>query len=287
METTGSRVAVVPAIESVEGAGFRIRRPFPVPGLAYFDPFLLLDEMGPVDYGPGEALGAPDHPHRGFETVTYVIEGAMEHEDSFGHTGRLGPGDVQWMTAGAGVIHCELPAREIRERGGRMHGFQIWVNLPKALKLTQPRYQEFGRAQLPLIEGDGRRIRVIAGALEGRRSPVETTVPTTLLHLRLDSNAFAVLPLPAGANAIVHVIAGNGVVDGHAVAAHEAALIAAAGPELRIGAGDGLDALVLAGMPLGEPVARYGPFVMNTRDEIVQAAEDYRAGRFGAIPRIG
>ncbi|MGH7684664.1 MAG: pirin family protein, partial [Vulcanimicrobiaceae bacterium] len=141
---------IVPAQRFTEGGGFVVHRPFPVPGLSYVDPFLLIDEMGPADYGPGEAIGAPDHPHRGFETVTYMIQGAMEHEDSHGHRGAIRSGDVQWMTAGAVVIHSEMPAREVMERGGKMHGFQIWVNLPRAKKMSQPRYQEYAGENLPV-----------------------------------------------------------------------------------------------------------------------------------------
>ena len=282
-----SRTAVVPAQRTVEGGGFVVHRPFPVPALSYFDPFLLIDEMGPVDYGPGEAVGAPDHPHRGFETVTYIIEGAMEHEDSHGHRGAIRDGDVQWMTAGAGVIHSEMPAADILARGGRMHGFQIWVNLPRALKLSQPRYQEYARTELPVVEGNGRWVRVIAGEVDGRRSPIETTVPTTLLHVRLDPGAASDVAIAPGSNAIVHAIAGSGSVGPTPLRAHDVALITSAPTTLRLAAaaGEALDALVLAGVPLNEPVARYGPFVMNTREEIGQALDDLRAGRFGEIAR--
>jgi redox-sensitive bicupin YhaK (pirin superfamily) len=242
--------------------------------------------MGPVDYKPGEAIGAPDHPHRGFETVTYMIEGAMEHEDSHGHRGSLRPGDVQWMTAGSGVIHSEMPAKEILDRGGRVHGFQIWVNLPRELKMTQARYQEYASDKLPEVRGDGRWIRVIAGEVDGLKSPIETTHPSTLLHLRLDPGASTILTLAPGSNAIVHGISGDAVVDATAVPPHHVALIEDAPRSLYIGAGeDGFEAIVLAGIPLNEPVARYGPFVMNTREEIETAVRDLQAGRFGEIAR--
>ena len=149
---------VVTAHKQREGGGFIVRRPFPSYGLTVVDPFLLIDEMGPVDYAPGEAVGAPDHPHRGFETVTYVLEGEMEHEDSAGHRGSLRAGDVQWMTAGAGIIHSEEPSRALREKGGRVHGFQIWINLPARLKMTRPRYQEIPAAKIP-VAADRRRPR--------------------------------------------------------------------------------------------------------------------------------
>src|SRR3989454_10587531 len=146
---------IVTAHRQREGAGFIVRRPFPTQGLDVADPFLLLDEMGPVDYGPGEAVGAPDHPHRGFETITYMLEGEFEHEDSAGHRGVLRPGDVQWMTAGAGIVHSEMPSDRIREKGGRVHGFQIWVNLPAKLKMTRPRYQEGSAGKISQGEGEG------------------------------------------------------------------------------------------------------------------------------------
>jgi redox-sensitive bicupin YhaK (pirin superfamily) len=286
MSTETSSITVVPTQVALEGGGFQIRRAFPVAGLSYFDPILLIDEMGPVTYGPGEAIGAPDHPHRGFETVTYILDGAMEHEDSHGHRGALRPGDVQWMTAGAGVIHSEMPAAEIMRDGGRVHGFQIWVNLPQALKLTTPRYQEYASASLPVVTGAGTWVRVIAGEFDGRSSPIETTVPTTMLHVKLAADAGLPIALAPGSNAIVHAIDGHGRVADTPLGDHHVALIGNAPATLELAAGDsGFEALVLAGMPLGEPVARYGPFVMNTRDEIEQAFRDYHAGRFGEIAR--
>jgi redox-sensitive bicupin YhaK (pirin superfamily) len=286
VEEMAPDITVVPTEVSREGGGFLIRRAFPVAGLSYFDPILLVDEMGPVTYDPGQAIGAPDHPHRGFETVTYVIDGAMEHEDSHGHRGALRPGDVQWMTAGAGVIHAEMPAAEIVREGGRMHGFQIWVNLPQRLKMTTPRYQEYPSAQLPVVHEAGVWVRVIAGEYGGRRSPIETTVPTTMLHVKLDPGARTAIALPPGANAVVHTIEGGGTIDGVALADHRSALIANVPASVELAAGEsGFEMLVIAGQPLNEPVARYGPFVMNTREELETAFRDYQSGRFGAIAR--
>lgn len=281
-----SAARIVGAAALREGGGFLVRRPFPGPELSQVDPFLLIDEMGPVVYAPGEAVGAPDHPHRGFETVTYMIEGGMDHEDSHGHRGAIRSGDVQWMTAGAGVVHSEMPAADILERGGKMHGFQIWVNLPKARKMVQPRYQEYDRTQLPEYREDGVWVRVIAGEAHGRRSPIETTVPATMLHVRLDPRAEASFDIPSGSNVVVHAIAGSGrVMDGQ-VHEHEAAIVEAAPERIEIGADErGFEVLVLAGVPLNEPVARYGPFVMNTRDEVRRAFDDFSAGRFGEIAR--
>lgn len=277
---------IVPAPQLVEGGGFVVRRPFPVQGLSYVDPFLLIDEMGPVEYPPGKAIGAPDHPHRGFETVTYLLAGGMEHEDSRGHRGELRPGDVQWMTAGAGVIHSEMPSHELLERGGRMHGFQIWINLPRAIKMAKPRYQEYSSAELPLVEEEGRVVRIIAGGYEGRRSPIETTVPTTMLHVKLSKNSEANFDMAAGSNAIVHAISGTALIEGRGLKQHNAAIFEPTPQTLHLRAqSDGFEALVLAGVPLREPVARYGPFVMSTVDELQQAFDDYQGGRFGEIAR--
>ncbi|MFN2461225.1 MAG: pirin family protein [Candidatus Velthaea sp.] len=277
-------VRVVRAQRFVEGGGFVVHRPFPVQELSEFDPILLIDEMGPIVYGPGEAIGAPDHPHRGFETVTYIIDGAMEHEDSHGHRGTIRSGDVQWMTAGAGVIHSEMPEREMLERGGRMHGFQIWLNLPKDRKMTQPRYQEYASDRLPIVTSDGCWVRVIAGEAGGLRSPID--VPTTMLHVRLEPRAQAAFAIPAKSNAVVYAIDGGATVAGHDLAKRDVALIERWSAQLALAAGSGgFDGLVIAGAPIGEPVARHGPFVMNTRAELLTAFEDYQAGRFGAIAR--
>ncbi len=286
MSQTTSNVRIVPAPQVVEGGGFVVRRPFPVQGLSYVDPFLLIDEMGPVDYAPGKAVGAPDHPHRGFETVTYLLDGAMQHEDSHGHRGSLRPGDVQWMTAGAGVIHSEEPSDDMLQNGGRMHGFQIWVNLPRALKMTKPRYQEYSKDQLPIVENNGRWVRIIAGEFEGTRSPIETTVPTTMLHVKLDPGATAAFSIAPDSNAIVHAIHGSAQIENKSLAEHNAAIFEHAPDSLHVTAGEGgFEALILAGVPLREPVARYGPFVMNTVDELQKAFDDYQAGRFGEIAR--
>jgi redox-sensitive bicupin YhaK (pirin superfamily) len=282
-----SSVQIVPAEQFAEGGGFIVRRPFPVRGLSYVDPFLLIDEMGPVNYAPGKAIGAPDHPHRGFETVTYVIDGEMEHEDSHGHRGSIRNGDVQWMTAGAGVIHSEMPSRRMIEQGGLMHGFQIWINLPREKKMTQPHYQEYTNEKLPVVSSNGRWVRVIAGEYDGQRSPIETTVPTTMLHVRLDPNVSATFTIAPGSNAIVHAISGAAKVEGRELREHNAAILSPAPAELHVEAeGNGFEALVLAGIPLRDPVARYGPFVMSTMDELQRAFDDYQNGHFGEIARI-
>ncbi|MBV8600546.1 MAG: pirin family protein [Candidatus Eremiobacteraeota bacterium] len=277
---------IVPAQRFVEGGGFVVHRPFPVEALSYVDPFLLIDEMGPVKYAPGEAIGAPDHPHRGFETVTYIIDGEMEHEDSHGHRGAIRSGDVQWMTAGAGVIHSEMPSATMQQNGGLMHGFQIWVNLPKALKMTQPRYQEYTSAQLPIVQDEDRWIRIIAGTVGDVRSPIETTVPTTMLHFKLRPHTTTSFAIEPGSNAIVHTIGGAATVEGKAIGSHQDAVLENTAASVSVTATDqGFDGLLLAGLPLREPVARYGPLVMNSIDEVQAAFADFRAGKFGEIAR--
>src|SRR5262245_55841698 len=202
---------LVTAHRQTEGAGFVVRRPIPTLGLELVDPFLLIDEMGPIEYGPGEAVGAPDHPHRGFETVTYALDGEFQHEDSAGHHGSLGPGDVQWMTAGGGIIHSEEPSRRIREEGGRVHGFQIWVNLPRALKMTQPRYQEVSAARIPeAATADGKaRVRIIAGEALGVRAVIDTHTPIVYQDWTLAAGADASVDVKQDETALVYVFEGS------------------------------------------------------------------------------
>ncbi|HET7544268.1 MAG TPA: pirin family protein [Polyangiaceae bacterium] len=279
---------VVTAHRQEEGAGFIVRRPLPSMSLTLADPFLLIDEMGPVDYGPGEAVGAPDHPHRGFETVTYMLSGEFEHEDSAGHRGVLRAGDVQWMTAGAGVVHSEMPSRAVRDAGGRVHGFQIWVNLPARLKLTQPRYQEVGSAKIPTAESaDGlAKVRVIAGEALGTSAIIDTLTPIVYQDWSLKPGADVTLPLASAQQALVYVFEGAALVGnaGSPVADGQLALLAA-GDSVRLRAREDARLLLLAGVPLEEPVARYGPFVMNTAQEIQQAFRDYQSGKMGEITR--
>ena len=275
-----------------EGGGFVVRRPFPVPGLVQIDPFLLLDEMGPVEYRPGEAVGAPDHPHRGFETVTYLLEGDWEHEDSAGNRGHIGPGDVQWMTAGAGVVHSELPSERIREKGGRVHGFQIWVNLPRRDKMMAPRYQEIPSSRLPeRMSGDGlARVRLLAGEALGGKAVIETRTPVLLHDWTLSPGAQLEVPVPADFQVFGYVFGGavRAGPEGREIRDGQAALFGA-GDAIRLGvpaeAKDPARLLLLGGVPIGEPVARYGPFVMNSPEEIHQAIVDFQAGRLGAIDR--
>lgn len=291
-ENKGRTVAgVVTAIETLEGAGFLVRRPFPTHALSEFDPFLLLDEMGPMELGPGQAKGAPDHPHRGFETVTYMLSGEMQHKDSRGHAGKLTPGDVQWMTAGAGVVHSEMPSAEFERNGGRMHGFQLWVNLPKRDKMMTPRYQEIPNSQIPkATSSDGLvSVAVIAGEALGQKAVIETRTPIIYLHYQIKPGGSVIQHVPHDYSGFVYVIDGAGKfgVDAEHAADGQMVMLAQDGDEVRIenpaDAQATLEVLLLAGAPLNEPVARYGPFVMNTREEVYQAIEDYRSGKMGEI----
>lgn len=282
---------IVNSIETLEGGGFLVRRPFPKASFSDFDPFLLLDEMGPMDVAPGEAKGAPDHPHRGFETVTYLLSGEMEHQDSSGHAGRLRSGDVQWMTAGSGVVHAEMPSAEFLRTGGRMHGFQLWVNLPQRDKMVEPRYQEIPSAKIPKATSvDGLvSVTVIAGSAMGEKAVIETRTPIIYLHYRLEPGGVATQPVPRDYNAFAYVVEGAGLFGaaGERGADGQMVMFAPDGDKVRFenppDAKTTLEVLLIAGVPLNEPIARYGPFVMNTEAEIHQAFDDYRRGRMGAI----
>lgn len=279
--------SIIQAHQTFEGEGFLVHRPFPQHGLSDFDPFLLLDEMGPMDVQPGEAKGAPDHPHRGFETVTYMLSGSFEHRDSAGNAGQIAPGAVQWMTAGGGVVHSEMPAREFNRTGGILHGLQLWVNLPKRDKMMAPRYQEIPAENIPAgASADGKvTVRVIAGEALGVRAAIDTRIPIQYLHFNLAPGAKFSQPVDPEHNAFAYVLGGEAVAGARTAPAHHMVLFARDGDavELEASAEAPLDVLLLAGAPLGEPVARWGPFVMNTQAEIRQAIEDYRGGRMGSI----
>lgn len=267
---------LVDAQPTIEGAGVHLRRALGSRALPMLDPFLLLDEIhsdDPDDYLPG----FPTHPHRGFETVTYVLDGAMEHRDSMGNHGHLGPGSAQWMTAGHGIVHSEMPQQE----KGRMWGFQLWVNLPAANKMIRPRYQDIAPARVVEAMVDDAAVRLVAGEVDGRHGPVEGIVTAPeMLDVSLPPRGSLTRALPATHNAFVYVIEGN-VEVGSARTAVAAGQLAVLGPgdRLALRSAPGGRMLCLAARPIGEPVARYGPFVMNTEDEIRQAVDDYRAGR--------
>jgi quercetin 2,3-dioxygenase len=286
--------SVTTAPSGFEGEGFPVRRAFAGVDLARLDPFIHMDQMGEVDYAPGEPKGTAWHPHRGFETVTYIIDGIFRHQDSNGGGGLITNGDTQWMTAGGGILHIEEPPEELVASGGLFHGFQLWVNLPRTLKMTSPRYQDIRAGQVALLSSadGGALLRVIAGELAGHSGPGITHTPITLVHATVAPGAQVRLPWRRDFNALAYVLAGSGTV-GPQQAPVRMGQLAVFGPGDAItlaasqrpdGPGQNFDVLLLGGQPIREPVAAYGPFVMNTRDELVQAFEDYQAGRLGTVP---
>ena len=275
MSSKRSVGSIVPTRTVLEGGGFKVRRPAAMGSL--MSPFLLLDEMGPVDYAPGEAVGAPWHPHRGFETVTYLLSGEMEHEDSAGSKGVLTPGDVQWMTAGKGIIHSELPTKKMMDEGGLMHGFQIWVNLPAKDKMMNPRYQDISASESPIAIKDGVWARVVAGECLGVESSIDTVIPITYVHVKMEKNSVLDKNLDSELNGMIYVFKGAVTIENKIVSDGSLAILSK-GSEVSISANEESEFLILAGPEIGEPIARYGPFVMNTREEIIQAIEDYQNG---------
>ena len=287
---------ITTAPRGFEGEGFPVRRAFAGVDLSDLDPFIHLDQMGEVEYAPGEPKGTPGHPHRGFETVTYMIDGTFEHSDSNGGGGVITNGDTQWMTAGAGILHIEKPPEALVVSGGLFHGFQLWVNLPASQKWAAPRYQDIRAKEVALVSsGDGGAlVRVIAGTVAGFDGPGSTYSPMTLVHASLSPGARLSLPWRADYNALVYVMAGQGTVgaDGHPIGSGQLAVLGA-GDAITVAAGTyqesrspNLDVLIMGGRPIKEPVAWMGPFVMNTREEVMQAMADYQAGRLGTIPAV-
>lgn len=270
-----------------DGDGVDLRRAFPGAQLMEFDPFLLLDELGPTQFEPGDKRGFPPHPHRGFETVTYLLSGQMQHRDSWGNHGLLNSGDVQWMTAGSGLVHSEMPGDDLARQGGLLHGFQLWVNLPRKDKMLAPRYQDTRSELIPVGESpDGRvRVKVIAGESLGTKGAIDTRIQILYLHVTLAPGAVFEQPVPRHANAFVYIVSGEAQAGGEVLKPQQIGLFDRGGEGIAIhNAGSTeLGFLLLAAEPLGEPVARYGPFVMNTKEEIVQAVDDFRSGKMGSL----
>lgn len=274
---------IITSQSTVEGGGFKVRRPFPTQHVDHIDPFLLLDEMGPADYAPHKAVGAPSHPHRGFETVTYLLSGAMVHEDSIGTRAVIKPGGVQWMTAGSGVIHSELPTDDMMALGGRMHGFQLWVNLSADRKMIPPRYQGYDADELAQKHlSNGGLLKVVAGTVLGVTGPVETTSPMTYAHAAMQANESIEWIPDASHTALVHVFDGEVTVNDQKVVSGQMVVFERSTGAVKISTDvanvNSAQVLILGGAPLNEPVVRYGPFVMNTRQEIVDAVNDYQNG---------
>ncbi len=295
-QTTSERpvVSVSTAPRGFEGEGFPVRRAFAGVDMRALDPFIHMDQMGEVEYAPGEPKGTPWHPHRGFETVTYMIDGQMAHSDSNGGGGLITNGDTQWMTAGSGILHIETPPEHLVASGGLFHGFQLWVNLPRTQKFAAPRYQDIRGGDVALVSSPdgGSLLRIIAGELDGHAGPGSTHTPITLVHATVSPGAGITLPWRQDFNALAYVLGGKGRIGAErrpiesgqlAVFGAGNAVTITADPRQESRSPD-LDVLFLGGSPIREPVVAYGPFVMNTKLEVIQAFEDYQAGRLGSIP---
>ncbi len=278
---------VFTAPSTQDGDGVELRRAFPGSEAMDLDPFLLLDQMGPMDLEPGAARGFPPHPHRGFETVTYLLSGEMQHHDSWGNRGVLRPGDVQWMTAGSGLVHSELPGESLVRDGGRLQGYQLWINLPRKDKMIPPRYQDTLSERIPVAESDSGavKVKVIAGESLGTRGVIETRIPILYLHVTMQPGAEFRQEVPKSRNAFAYAIEGRGRFGGSDAGSNSVVFFDRSADDVAVqNTGDTpLGFLLVAGEPIGEPVARYGPFVMNSKEELVQAVDDFRDGKMGRI----
>ncbi|HEU0102359.1 MAG TPA: pirin family protein [Mycobacteriales bacterium] len=287
-------LSVTTAPRGFEGEGFPVRRAFAGLSSKVLDPFIMMDQMGEVEYAPGEPKGTSWHPHRGFETVTYIMDGAFQHQDSHGGGGMIQDGATQWMTAGAGILHIETPPVDLVQSGGVFHGLQLWVNLPGRDKMTTPAYQNLEASDVVLLASDdgGSLLRLIAGDLGGTRGPGATRTPITMVHASVSPGAQLSLPWDPRFNSLAYVLSGNGTAGAARTPVHTGqAVVFGAGDRITLSADDrqegrhpALELVLLGGEPIREPVAQYGPFVMNTRAQLQQAVEDFQSGRFGSIP---
>jgi len=290
-------VSVSTAPSGLEGEGFPVRRAFAGVDQAALDPFIMMDQMGEVEYAAGEPKGTSWHPHRGFETVTYIIDGTFIHQDSHGGGGVIANGDTQWMTAGAGLLHIETPPEQLVVNGGLFHGLQLWVNLPRTAKMNDPRYQDLRASDVALLSSDdgGALLRVIAGELGGHTGPGSTYTPMTMVHATLSPGASVTVPWRRDFNALVYVLNGTGTVGaeqrpirtGQLAVLGQGASLTVAADETQEGRHPTMDVVLLGGEPIREPVAWMGPFVMNTQRELMQAVDDYQRGRLGVVPPDG
>ena len=280
------------SVAGFEGEGFPVHRAFAGVPYAELDPFIMMDQMGEVDYAPFEPRGTDWHPHRGFETVTYIIDGTFRHQDSHGGGGVIADGGTQWMTAGSGILHIETPPEELVVSGGLFHGIQLWVNLPSRDKMIAPRYQNLDAELVRLLASSdgGALVRLIAGDLGGHVGPGSTYTPITVAHATIEPGEELVLPWRAEFNALAYVLSGSGIVGAERRPVSDNQLVVfGPGDRIRL-AGTGsrpLEVMLLGGRPINEPIAQYGPFVMNTRTELAQAVDDFNAGRFGLVPADG
>ncbi|MFD3452243.1 pirin family protein [Streptomyces sp. NPDC058691] len=286
------QVTTAPA--GFEGEGFPVRRAFAGIDYKNLDPFIMMDQMGEVEYAPGEPKGTPWHPHRGFETVTYIMDGTFIHQDSHGGGGTISDGDTQWMTAGSGLLHIETPPESLVMSGGLFHGLQLWVNLPAQDKMIAPKYQDIrgGNVKLLTSEDGGALIRIIAGEIDGHQGPGATHTPITMLHVSLNPGAQVTLPWRADFNALAYGLAGRGTAGperrpfrmGQSVVFGRGDSLTISADETQESRSPNFEVVLLGGLPIREPMMQYGPFVMNTHAELAQAFEDFQAGRLGRIP---
>ncbi|NGO79462.1 pirin family protein [Streptomyces sp. YC504] len=289
-------LAVATAPTGFEGEGFPVRRAFAGINYKYLDPFIMMDQMGEVEYAPGEPKGTPWHPHRGFETVTYLIDGTFIHQDSNGGGGTIRNGDTQWMTAGSGLLHIEAPPEDLVMSGGLFHGLQLWVNLPAKDKMMDPRYQDIRGGQVQLLSSPdgGALLRVIAGELDGHEGPGITHTPITMIHATVRPGASVTLPWRSDFNGLAYVLAGRGTVGeerrpihkGQTAVFGDGGALTVRADEKQDGNTPDLEVVLLGGRPIREPMAHYGPFVMNTQAELQQAFEDFQKGRLGTVPAV-
>ncbi len=295
-DTVRPVASVTTAPQGYEGEGFPVRRAFHGVDMSVLDPFIHMDQMGEVEYAPGEPKGTPWHPHRGFETVTYMLDGVMDHQDSHGGGGSITNGDTQWMTAGSGLLHIESPPEWLVTSGGLFHGVQLWVNLPRSQKLVAPRYQDLQSSQVRLVATSdaGALVRIIAGDVDGHQGPGSTYTPMTMVHATLAPSAQLELPWDAAFNALVYVLAGDGTVGtekrpigkGQLAVLGRGDFVTVTANAGQRGSTPAMEVLVIGGRPIREPLAWAGPFVMNTKAEVMQAYEDFQKGRMGQIPAV-
>lgn len=278
-----SALRVIDSHYAEPAPGLRVLRPFPGPDLDYASPFLMLDHFGPERIRPGDEGGLNPHPHRGFETVTFLFQGAMEHHDSSGGHGLLRAGGVQWMTAGSGIVHAEYREREFVKQGGMLEGVQLWVNLPRKFKMEAPHYQDLPAEKFAVAKFPGGEARVVAGELLGVRGPAVTYTPIVAAHVKLEAGAGVELPIPASFHTYIYAVRGSGRSSTVGFATNQLVEYRGDGGSVQVTASEALDFLLLAGEPIDEPVVSWGPFVMNTREEIIQARDDYLDGRMGRL----